>query len=147
MKKIILEFLRRGFCFCWLGPFVLAIIYLILYKHGIIKELDVIQVCTGILSLTLLAFISGGINVIYHIERLPLINSILIHGAVLYFSYLGTYIVNEWIECQFKTIAIFTTSFLIGYVLIWTMIYYITKRNTDKLNKRLKKEQEIKNEQ
>lgn len=144
MKKIALDFIRRGLGSCWIGPVVLAIIYFILYKQGIIKVLDVPQVCTGILTLSLLAFISGGINVIYTIERLPLMNAILIHGAVLYFSYLGTYIVNEWIECQFNTIAIFTTTFLLGYILIWTMIYYIRKRNTVKLNKQLKKKQEIK---
>ena len=144
MKKIALDFIRRGLVSCWIGPVVLAIIYFILYKQGIIKVLDVPEVCTGILTLSLLAFISGGINVIYTIERLPLMNAILIHGAVLYFSYLGTYIVNEWIECQFNTIAIFTTTFLLGYILIWTMIYYIRKRNTVKLNKQLKKKQEIK---
>ena len=144
MKKIALDFIRRGLVSCWIGPVVLAIIYFILYKQGIIKVLDVPEVCTGILTLSLLAFISGGINVIYTIERLPLLNAILIHGAVLYFGYLGTYIVNEWIECQFNTIAIFTTAFLLGYILIWTMIYYIRKRNTVKLNKQLKKKQEIK---
>ena len=83
MKKHILEFVRRGMMACGFGPIVLAILYLILRHHGVVETLSVSQVCIGIFSLAALAFIAGGMNMIYQVERLPLMGAILIHGVVL----------------------------------------------------------------
>lgn len=88
MKKFVLEFLRRGFAACGMGPIILAILYLILQQTAAVETLTVNQVCIGIFSITALAFIAGGMNAIYQIERLPLMVAILIHGSVLYISYL-----------------------------------------------------------
>ena len=107
MKKYALEFLRRGFAACGLGPMVLAIFYLILQQSAAIDALSVNQVCIGIFSLTALAFIAGGMNVVYQIERLPLMLAILIHGIVLYVSYLLTYLLNGWMEWGTTPILIF----------------------------------------
>ena len=142
MKKRILEFLRRGFAACGLGPIVLAVLYLILQHQGAVQTLPVNQVCIGIFSLTALAFIAGGMNVIYQIERLPLMVSILIHGSVLYISYLATYLVNGWLEWGITPIMVFTAIFVLGYLAIWAIIYFITKRNTDEVNRKLKKKQQ-----
>ena len=98
MKKNSLEFFRRGFIACGFGPIVLAIFYLILQQQGAVQTLTVDQVCLGIFSLSALAFIAGGMNVVYQIERLPLMIAILIHGAVLYASYLATYLLNDWLD-------------------------------------------------
>ncbi|MBQ7091159.1 MAG: DUF3021 domain-containing protein [Clostridia bacterium] len=138
MKKYALEFLRRGFAACGLGPMVLAIFYLILQQSAAIDALSVNQVCIGIFSLTALAFIAGGMNVVYQIERLPLMLAILIHGIVLYVSYLLTYLLNGWMEWGTTPILIFSVIFIIGYLAIWAVIYTITKRNTEKLNERIK---------
>ena len=92
MKNNLLDFVRRGLIACGLGPLVLAVLYWILHQNGIVDTLTVDEVCLGILSLTLLAFIAGGMNVLYQIERLPLMAAISIHGAVLYTSYLCTYL-------------------------------------------------------
>ena len=97
MKRSVLEFVRRGLMACGFGPIVLAILYLILQHHGVIETLTVRQVCVGIFSISALAFIAGGMNAIYQVERLPLMVAILIHGGVLYLSYLGTYLLNEWL--------------------------------------------------
>ena len=78
MKKFVLEFLRRGFAACGMGPIILAILYLILQQTAAVETLTVNQVCIGIFSITALAFIAGGMNAIYQIERLPLIVAILI---------------------------------------------------------------------
>ena len=64
MKKIIKEFIHKGCCACGLGPLVLAVVYLILQKIGVADMLSVNEVCTGIISLLVLAFIAGGMNVI-----------------------------------------------------------------------------------
>ena len=89
-----------------------------------------------------LAFIAGGMNVIYQIERLPLMVAILIHGGVLYVSYLATYLINDWLEWGVTPILVFTGIFVFGYLVIWAIIYSIIKRNTEKLNMMLKQKQQ-----
>ena len=142
MKKFVLEFLRRGFIAAGLGPIVLAIVYLILKQSAAIDTLTVDQVCIGIFSLSALAFIAGGMNAIYQVERLPLMTAILIHGGVLYIGYLGTYLLNNWLDFGIIPIIVFTTIFVVGYIVIWAIIYSIIKRNTAKLNEMLKKKQQ-----
>ena len=142
MKKIVLEFLRRGLMACGLGPIVLAVLYLILQHQANLETLTVNQVCLGIFSLSALAFIAGGMNVIYQIERLPLMVAILIHGSVLYISYLCTYLINDWLEWGVTPILVFSGIFVFGYLVIWAIIYSIIKRNTEKLNIILKQKQQ-----
>ena len=141
MKKHIVEFLRRGFSACGLGPVILAILYLILYHSGDLQILTVPQVCVGIFFLFLLAFVAGGMNFLYQIERLPLMVAILIHGSVLYVSYLGTYLVNGWLEWDTTPILVFSGIFVLGYLAIWAIIYSVIKTNTNKINAVLKKKQ------
>ena len=141
MKKHIVEFLHRGFAACGLGPIILAILYLILYHSGDLQILTVPQVCVGIFSLSALAFVAGGMNFLYQIERLPLMVAILIHGSVLYVSYLGTYLVNGWLEWDTTPILVFSGIFVLGYLAIWAIIYSVIKMNTNKINAVLKKKQ------
>ena len=142
MKKFVLEFLRRGFIAAGIGPIVLAIVYLILQQSADVSALTVHEVCIGILSLTTLAFIAGGMNAIYQVERLPLMTAILIHGGVLYIGYLGTYLLNDWLGFGIIPIIVFTAIFVVGYIVIWAIIYSIIRRNTAKLNEMLKKKQQ-----
>ena len=142
MKKFVLEFLRRGLIATGLGPIVLAIVYLILQQSADVSALTVHEVCIGILSLTTLAFIAGGMNSIYQVERLPLMTAILIHGGVLYIGYLGTYLLNDWLGFGIIPIIVFTAIFVVGYIVIWAIIYSIIRRNTAKLNEMLRKKQQ-----
>ena len=141
MKNIVKEFCRRGITACGLGPLVLAVLYLILQYNGVVEILTVNEVCVGIISLSALAFVAGGMHVVYQIERLPLMVAILIHGGVLYVSYLVTYLLNNWLESGITPVLIFTGIFVVGYLLIWAVIYSITKRNTDRINEILKLKQ------
>ena len=141
MKKIVFEFVRRGVVACGLGPIVLAVYYLILHNQTGLETLSVEQVCVGIFSLTALAFVAGGMNVVYQIERLPLMIAILIHGCVLYVSYLGTYLLNGWLESGIVSLLVFTGIFVVGYLLIWAIIYSIVKRRTDRINGMLRQKQ------
>ena len=145
MKKNIMEFLRRGLIACGFGPIVLAILYLILQQKGIIETLTVNQVCLGIFSLSALAFMAGSLNVVYQIEQLPLMVAILIHGGVLYFSYLITYLVNDWLEWGVTPILVFSGVFVFGYLAIWAAIYFINKNQTKKLNEKLNQKQRMMN--
>ena len=141
MKHIVKDFLLRGMVAAGFGPLALVAFYLITAHHAGLETISVSQVCTGILSLTALAFIAGGMNVIYQIERLPLMAAITIHGAVLYISYLVTYLVNGWLEQGRGPILVFTVIFIAGYLAIWAVIYCITKRRTERINEILKQNQ------
>ena len=140
MKRYIGNFVQRGLTACGFGPLVLAIIYLILQNQGIVQTLTVNEVCIGILSLSGLAFLAGGMNSIYQIEQLPLMVAILIHGGVLYIGYLGTYLLNGWLELGITPVLVFTGIFVGGYLVIWAVIYSIIKKNTDRINEVLKKQ-------
>ena len=142
MKKNILEFCRRGLSACGVGPIVLAVLYLVLQKNGVIETLTVEEVCLGIFSLSALAFVAGGMNCIYQIERLPLMPAILIHGSVLYLSYLATYLVNRWLDWGLIPILVFSGIFLLSYLVIWAIIYCVNKKNTEKINAVLKQKQQ-----
>ncbi len=142
MKKIVSEFFLHGLISGGFGPIVLAILYLILNRVADVEALSVCQLCIGIFSLYALAFIVGGMNVIYRIERLHLMPAILIHGGVLYICYLITYLLNGWLQSGATPILVFTGIFVVGYFTIWAVIYSVIKRNTEKVNKTLKLKQQ-----
>lgn len=141
MKKFVLDFLRRGLTACGFGPVVLAIVYLILQQSAGIATLTINQVCIGIFSITALAFVAGGMNALYQIEQFPLMLAILIHGIALYISYLLTYLINDWLECGMMPVLVFTGIFILGYLLIWAIIYSFIKIRTEKVNILLKQKQ------
>ena len=143
MKRNISEFFRRGLMACGFGPVVLAVLYLVLQDQGVITTLTADQVSLGIFSLTGLAFIAGGMNVIYQIEHLPLMIAILIHGGVLYGSYLGTYWLKGWLKWGTTPILVFSAIFILSYFAISAVIYLIIKRRTKKLNETLKQQQRL----
>ena len=142
MKKFILAFLRRGAIASSIGPIVLAIVYLVMRQVSEIETVTVNQVCIGIFSLTALAFIAGGLNALYQIERLPLMVAILIHGAILYVCYLAIYLINDWLDFGMIPIVIFSLIFVVGYIVIWAIIYSIIKMKTARLNEILKQKQQ-----
>ncbi len=142
MKKNVFEFIRRGSIACGSGPIVLAILYLVLQHQADMEVLTVNQVCVGIFSLSALAFIAGGMNFIYQIERLPLMLAILIHGSVLYISYLVTYLINDWLDWGVIPILVFSGIFIFGFLVIWAIIYSVIKKNAEQLNEMLKEKQQ-----
>ena len=137
MKKFWKEFFLRGLICAAGGPVVLAVIYGILGATGAAESLSPREVCCGILSITLLAFIAAGMTAIYQMEQLPLATMILLHGGVLYIAYILTYLINGWLQNQVQAILIFTGIFVVGYALIWLIIYLIERRKAEKLNKLL----------
>ena len=141
MKQYLSEFYRRGLMAAGFGPLILVAVYLVLQDQAGVETLTVRQVCLGICSLTALAFIAGGMNLLYQIERLPLMAAISIHGGVLYVSYLATYLLNDWLEWGVTPVLVFTGVFLLGYVTIWAVIYATTKRKTDRLNEIFREKQ------
>jgi hypothetical protein len=117
---------------------VLAIIYGILGASGAAESFTPREVCTGILTITLLAFIVAGMTAIYQMEQLPLPTMILLHGGALYIAYILTYLINGWLSRQLTAILVFTGIFVAGYALIWGIIYFSVRRKAKKLNRILK---------
>ena len=138
MKPFLKEFLLRGLICAGGGPLVLAIIYGILGATGTVEAFTPREVCMGILTIMLLAFIAAGMTAIYQMEQLPLPIMIMLHGGALYIAYILTYLLNGWLKQQLIPIAIFTGIFVAGYGLIWLIIYWVEKAKTDALNKKLK---------
>ena len=143
MKQTVLDFIRRGLTACGFGPLVLAGLYLILQRQAGLETLTVEEVCLGIFTLTALAFVAGGMNFVYQVERLPLAMAILLHGGVLYLSYLGTYLLNGWLQKGVLPVLVFTGIFVAGYLAIWAVIYFVTKQKTARLNEMLRQKQKI----
>ena len=137
MKGFVFEFLRRGLIASGIGPVVLGVVYLIMQKASDIHTLSVYQVVIGIFSLTALAFVAGGMNAVYQIERLPLMAAIFIHGVVLYIGYLVTYLLNGWLNVGMLPLIIFTAIFVVGYIIIWGIIYSIIRKSTARVNEML----------
>ena len=138
MKKFLKEFLLRGLICAAGGPIVLAIIYGILGATGAVETFSPQEVCTGILTITLLAFVAAGMTAIYQMEQLPLPTMILLHGGALYIAYILTYLINGWLLNQLQPVLIFTGIFIAGYALIWLIIYFVEKAKAAKLNQLLK---------
>lgn len=138
MKHFGKEFLLRGLLAAGGGPMVLAIVYGILGATGTVSQFSPREVCMGILTITLLAFIVAGMTAIYQLEQLPLLSAILIHGAGLYIAYILIYLINGWLKQQLLQIIVFTAIFITGYALIWLIVYFIIKAQTKKVNNKLK---------
>jgi hypothetical protein len=68
--------------------------------------------------------------------------AILVHGGVLYASYLATYLLNGWLEWGTTPILVFTGIFVLCYLAIWAIIYSITRRNTARLNEMLQQKRQ-----
>jgi hypothetical protein len=139
MKKFWKEFLFRGLICAAGGPMVLAAIYGILGATGTVEAFSPREVCTGIVTITLLAFIAAGMTAIYQMEQLPLPMMILLHGGGLYIAYILTYLINGWLQNSLIPILVFTGIFVAGYALVWLIIYCVEKNKADKLNKLLKR--------
>lgn len=137
MKKYMGQFATRGLLAASGGPLILAIIYGVLGTTGEVACLSPGEVCLGIISVTLMAFIAAGITTVYQIERLPLPSAILIHGGVLYLDYLLMYLLNDWIPRDLKALGFFTGIFVVGYALVWICIYLSIRKKTEHINKKL----------
>ena len=138
MKGFWKDFLLRGLICAGSGPLVLAIIYGILGATGATQSLTPREVCLGIITITVLAFFAAGMTAIYQLEQLPLVSAILIHGIGLYVAYILTYLINGWLVQQLIPILIFSGIFIVGYGVIWAIIYFINRTKTTQLNEKLK---------
>lgn len=135
MKKCVLEFVKRGLMAAAGGPVLLAIIYGVLGVTDTVAALSPSEVCAGILSITVMAFVAAGITMIYTVESLPLPTAILSHAGVLYLDYLMVYLLNSWLPRS--AIGVFTAVFFVGFALVWLVIYLCIRAKTRALNEKM----------
>lgn len=135
MKQYAAEFMKRGLMASVGGPVVVVIVYKVLKECGVMSVMSVDEVFLGILTSVLLAFVAGGVSVVYQIEKLPILLATLIHLAVLFADYLIIYLVNGWIDAG--KILLFTGIFAVGYAVIWLIVMAIIKAKVKNLNQRL----------
>lgn len=137
MNKI-KSFLLRGTIFAGFGPLIYALVILVIDLTGVDPMLNGLVVFKGFISTYLLAFIVSGMSIIWKEERLGFALQMAIHASFIYACYLVTYLINGWLNINFIQILFFTIIFILGYGIIWIVIYLIERNKVNKLNKQLK---------
>ena len=137
MKNFIKDFALRGMITAGFGPLILVSIYLGLQLSHVITSIPVTQANLYIVSSLILAFIAGGISAIFNVEQISLGVVTLIDAIVIYFDYLVIYLINNWIKAQFIPLLIFTIIYIIGYLIIWTIIHRKVKSQVNQINQKL----------
>ncbi|WP_350353580.1 DUF3021 domain-containing protein [Lactobacillus gasseri] len=137
MKEFIRNFIKSSLQAAGFGPLILVIFYYIYSVTINFHTISVQDVNKNIVSSLLLAFIAGGINAIFKVERIPLGLATTIDAIVIYLDYLLFYVLNDWIKLQIIPFLVFTVIYIIGYLIIWLCIYHQVKNQVQKLNQKL----------
>ena len=137
MKNFWISFVKRGMVAAWGGPAILCIVWACLWHADTMQKLEKGEAILSVASSLVMAFIAGGISVIYQLEQLPKAMAALIQMAVLYVDYLGIYLLNGWLPLN--AIPVFTLIFAVGFAAIWAMIYLYVKRTVSDLNEKIKR--------
>ena len=139
MNKYLKSFLHRGLIFGGFGPVITGIIYLTLSLTIDNFSVSGTEMFTAIISTYLLAFTHAGCSIFNQIEHWPIAKSLFFHFLSLYLAYSVCYLINSWIPFDITVFLIFTGVFVLGYAIVWLIVYIIVKQTERKLNSKLKK--------
>ena len=137
MNKYLKIFLHRGLIFGGFGPIVVGIVYFILGQTLEGFSLGGDEVCIGIVSTYLLAFVHAGASVFNSSEHWGIARSLGCHFGVLYVAYAVCYLVNDWIPRSNAGFAVFTAVFAVFYLLVWAIVFISVKAASKNFNKKL----------
>ena len=137
MNKYVKNFLQRGIAFGGFGPVILAIIYAILEKTVPDFTITGYEICLGIISTYILAFVQAGVTVFNQIEHWSVPKSLFFHFISLFAAYSLCYVANSWIPFEPMVLFIFSLIFIISFFTIWGIVYFSVKSLSKKLNKKL----------
>lgn len=137
MNRYVKEFLHRGLIFGGFGPIIVSIIYLVLPYSIKDFSLSGDEIFIAIISSYLLAFIHAGSSVFNQIEHWGIMKGLLCQLATLYLSYASCYLINSWIPFDLSVVGIFTGIFVLGYLVIWGIVYLCVKASAKKLSEKL----------
>ncbi len=143
MSQHMKKFVLRGLVAMGFGPICLAVVYLVLWRCGAVESVGAGEMVLGVLTVSVMAFFAGGLNVVYEIERLPLLYAALIHSVILYLDYAVIYLINGWLEDGWIPFLSFSAIFAAGFWLIWFAVYLFTKANVEKMNRSMEQNKPI----
>lgn len=91
-----------------------------------------------ILIFTILSFIFGASGSIYDINRLTLLGKTCLQLSIVYSSFLILAFIGGWFHYTVSVILITTFLFFSIFFIIWTILYFIEKKEIEKINSRIK---------
>lgn len=125
--------------FSGFGPIIYAIIIMILSYTLPDFSITAMEVFKAVLSTYLLAFVHAGASVFNQIESWSVLKSLLCHLSTLYVAYTICYLANACLTYSWAVIGIYTAIFIVGYALIWTIVYCCVRVSAKRLNVKIKK--------
>lgn len=137
MKRFIKDLILRGLVASRFGPLILVTIYYGYQLTENVTSRPMAEININIISSLLMALIADIIGAIFKVEKVPLGVATLIDAIVIYFDYLFFYLINNWISIMVKPLLVFTVIYIIGYTIIWLIIYKKVKSQVQKVNQRL----------
>lgn len=136
MNKYLKDYLIRGLMFSGIGPLIFGIVALIIYLNDNIK-LTGIEIISGIFTTYVIAFVHAGSSVFPQIENFSKIKALFLQLISLYLAYTIGYLINGWIPFNIIVFIIYSSCFIGGFLLIWLIVYLLTKREVNKMNESL----------
>ena len=137
MNKYVREFLHRGLMFGGFGPIVFGIIILCISYFDRVAELSALPIFGGIVTTYIIAFAQAGATVFNQIEHWSVPKSVFCHFGLLYIVYSLAYVANSWIPFRAEVLGVFTVIFVVGFFLIWGIVYLAAKSTGKKFNEKL----------
>lgn len=137
MNKYVREFLHRGLMFGGFGPIVFGIIILCISYFDRVAELSALPIFGGIVTTYIIAFAQAGATVFNQIEHWSVPKSVFCHFGLLYIVYSLAYVANSWIPFKAEVLGVFTVIFVVGFFLIWGIVYLAVKSTGKKFNEKL----------
>lgn len=138
MRAIWKAFLLRGMMFGGFGPIVLGVVYVCISTFGGVRlALGASEVCLGIASTYLLAFVQAGATVFNQIEEWSVPRGLLCHFGTLYAAYVLCYLVNSWIPFDWRVLLFFTAVFVGIYLAVWLTVFFSVRSVGRRCNERL----------
>ena len=138
MNPYVKQFLTIGACFAGLGPIIGGYLLWMTLSPAHLTITGG-QVFLAIVSTYLIAFVHAGTSVFHKIEHWSPFKAAALQLLCIYTVYMGAYFLNRWMPLDWKAVLIATVIFVAAYVVIWIIVYTITRHFTKKLNQTLDK--------
>ena len=123
--------------FAGFGPIVFGIIVLCISYFDEVAEHSALPIFGGIVTTYILAFVQAGATVFNQIEHWSVPKSLFCHFGLLYVVYSLAYVANSWIPFKAEVLGVFTVIFVVGFFLIWGIVYLAVRSTGKKFNKKL----------
>ena len=141
MNQNLKKFLIRGVAFSGLGPIVAGFVYMMLDISGVIVEVNGFDFFKAVVTSYIMAFVHAGSTIFPQIDSWSKPKAMGLMFLCLFTVYTIGYLINGWIPFSWTVIAIYTTCFVVGYLVIWTVAFFssrtLSKRLNEKLNAKL----------